>query len=159
MVDSREEAERLAAAVRYPPLGFRGLAGSVRAARYGRERDYAKTAAAQTCLMVQIESPRAVEAAAEIAAVDGVDALFVGPGDLSAGMGRLGEPRHPEVAAAIARVLEAGASAGKPVGTFGLDAEDALHRFEQGFRFVSVATDSRLVLTGAEAALARVRGG
>ena len=159
MVDSREEAERLAAAVRYPPLGFRGLAGSVRAAAYGRDVDYARQAAAQTCLMVQIESPRAVDAAAEIAAVDGVDALFVGPGDLSAGMGHLGDPRHPEVAAAIARVLAAGAAAGKPVGIFALDADDALRRFDEGFRFVSVATDSHLVRVGAEAALARVRGG
>jgi len=157
MVESREEAERLGGACRYAPQGYRGLAGGVRASAYGRDRDYLQNASARTWLGVQIESPAGVAAAVEIAAVDGVDALFVGPADLSAAMGCFGQPDHPDVKAAIARVVEVCQAAGKPVGTFGMSIEDARRRFDEGFRFVSVATDMRLLVQGAAAALRDVR--
>ncbi|HEY8574328.1 HpcH/HpaI aldolase/citrate lyase family protein [Phenylobacterium sp.] len=158
MVESAEQARQLVGATRYPPAGFRGVAGVSRASAYGRDRDYQGAAAQRTCVVVQIESVPAVEAAGEIAAVDGVDALFVGPADLSAGMGLLGQPRHADVEAAVRRVLEAASAAGKPVGTFGLSPEDAGARFAEGFRFVSVATDVRLLVQGAVSFLKIARG-
>lgn len=158
MVDSRAQAQALVAAMRYAPAGIRGLAGAVRASDYGRDRDYVRNAATGVALVVQIESRAAIDACAEIAAVDGVDALLVGPGDLAASLGRPGEPRHPDVQAAVGRVLEAGRAAGKAVGTFGLTPQDAAARFAEGFRFVSAATDVALLVRGAEAALAQARG-
>lgn len=158
MVESADQARGLVAAMRYPPGGFRGVAGVSRASSYGRDRDYQGQAAERVGLVVQIESLAAVEAAGEIAQVDGVNALFVGPADLSAGMGLLGQPRHPDVDAQVRRVLDAAAAAGKPVGTFGLSPEDAARRFQEGFAFVSVATDIRLLVHGADSFLKTARG-
>lgn len=159
MVEDADQARALVAAMRYPPAGIRGVSSASRAAGYGRDKAYPAEAAERVALVVQIESPAAVDAVAEIAAVEGVDALFVGPSDLSAGMGLLGQPRHADVEASVRRVLDAAAAAGKPVGTFGFSGEDAKRCFDQGFRFVSITTDVRLLVAGAEAALAGARRG
>src|SRR5690349_8429308 len=104
-VQSAEEARRAVAATRYPPDGIRGVAVATRANRYGRVPDYPKRAAEEICILVQVETRRAVQEIEAIAAVDGVDGIFIGPSDLAADMGHLGNSQHPEVQDAI---LEAG---------------------------------------------------
>lgn len=158
MVETVDQARALVAATRYPPAGIRGVAGVTRASGYGREAGYLADAADRVCLLVQVESPAALEHADAIAAVEGVDGLFAGPGDLAAGLGVLGQPRHPDVDAAVARVLAAATAAGKPAGTFGLTPQDAAARFAEGFRFVSAFADVRLLVKETETYLAAARG-
>src|SRR5437016_2046824 len=100
-VQTIEEARAAVAATRYPPAGIRGVAVSHRASRYGRLRDYLKRSGEEICLLVQIETRVALQSIEAIAAVEGVDGLFIGPSDLAAALGHLGEPNHPEVRAAI----------------------------------------------------------
>lgn len=152
-VDDVRQAQLIVEATRYPPHGSRGVAGSNRGADYGRDRSYLKDANDRVCLILQIESASGVRNAKQIALAEGVDALFVGPADLSADLGRLGEPNHPEVQEAISSVVQSCKAAGKPVGVFGASPEDAAERLSQGFDFVSVASDVRLLVHGAQQAL------
>ena len=115
-VESADEAQRAVAATRYPPAGVRGVSVSQRSNRYGSVADYFKVVNDNIAVMLQIESRAGVAAAAAIVAVDGVDGLFIGPSDLAAGYGHLGNPTHPEVQAAMAAVFAAAKAAGKPVG-------------------------------------------
>jgi len=161
MVGSADEARRAVAAMRYPQQGnggARGVAGIVRAARYGLAADYVRTANESACTIVQIESAAAVEAAEEIAAVDGVDALFVGPADLAASLGHLGDSRHPQVQQAIDRVAAAARSRRKAAGIFAGSAAEARDYAARGFSLVSVAADVVWLLAGARQALATARG-
>lgn len=161
MVGSADEARRAVAAMRYPQQGnggARGVAGIVRAARYGLAADYVRTANTAACTIVQIESAAGVEAAGEIAAVDGVDALFVGPADLAASLGHLGDSLHPDVQAAIDRVAAAAASRGKAAGIFAASAAEARDYAARGFGLVSLAADIVWLLAGARQALAAARG-
>jgi 2-dehydro-3-deoxyglucarate aldolase len=161
MVGSADEARRAVAAMRYPQQGnggARGVAGIVRAARYGLAADYVRTANESACTIVQIESAAAVEAAEEIAAVDGVDALFVGPADLAASLGHLGDSRHPQVQQAIDRVAAAAKRQGKAAGIFAGSAAEARDYAARGFSLVSVAADVVWLLAGARQALATARG-
>jgi 2-keto-3-deoxy-L-rhamnonate aldolase RhmA len=96
-VQNAEEARRAVASTRYPPDGIRGFASASRASRFGRVKDYYARAAEETCVLVQIETREALGNLEEIANVPGVDGVFIGPGDLSADMGFLGQPGHPEV--------------------------------------------------------------
>ncbi len=108
MVSSATEAEAVVAAVRYPPRGRRGVGSALaRSARWNRVEGYLTDADAHTSVIVQIETVAGVEAAAEIAAVDGIDGVFVGPSDLAASMGVLGQQGHPDVVAAVLRTFEA----------------------------------------------------
>jgi 4-hydroxy-2-oxoheptanedioate aldolase len=158
MVDSAAQARQLVAATRFPPHGIRGVASATsRASGFGRDRDYLSQAHERTGLIVQIESRRGLEAVAEIAAVDGVDGLFIGPADLAASLGHLGDPRHPAVQAAIDHALGAITAAHKPAGIFALDSEDAERRMEQGFAFISVGTDVGLLAQGARQLHSRLR--
>src|ERR1700712_4200230 len=104
-IESAEEAARAVAATRYPPQGFRGVSVSQRGNRYGTVPGYFEGVNEQICVMLQIESRKGVAAAAEIAAVSGVDVLFIGPSDLAAGWGHFGNPAHPEVQDAMAQVF------------------------------------------------------
>ena len=119
-VQNVEEAKRAVAATRYPPLGIRGVSVTPRANDYGRVRDYHKNAHLDTCVLVQVETRTALKEIESIAAVDGVDGIFVGPSDLAADFGHLGNPRHPDVQAAIkdaaARIRAAGKGAGMLTG-------------------------------------------
>ncbi len=115
-VESAEEARSAVSATRYPPQGIRGVAVSQRSNRYGSIPDYLKSINDHICVMVQIESLAGVAAVKEIAAIDGVDSIFVGPSDLAAALGHLGNPSHPEVQAVIAKVFADVKAAGKPVG-------------------------------------------
>src|SRR4029453_18898847 len=100
-VQSVAEARNAVAATRYPPDGVRGVSGLTRATRFGRAEGYAKRAAEELCLLVQIETGDALADLEAIAAVDGVDGIFIGPADLSASLGYVGEPGHPQVVAAV----------------------------------------------------------
>ncbi len=106
LVESAEEAAALVRAVRYPTAGMRGVAGAHRAARFGRVKDYARRADAEICLLLQIETLAGLGRLEEIAAVEGVDGIFIGPSDLSAALGYLGEPLHPEVRKVILETIK-----------------------------------------------------
>jgi len=141
-VQSASEARAAVAATRYPPAGMRGIAGTSRATDYGRRRDYAARVGNEVCVIVQIETTEAITAAFEIAAVDGVDGVFIGPNDLAANMGALGMIGAPPVAAAIATGLQAIRGAGKAAGILDFAPSSARARFADGFGFIAVGGDA-----------------
>ena len=140
-VESAAEARRAVAATRYPPAGVRGVSVSQRSNRYGSVPDYLKLINDNIAVMVQIESRAGVEAAASIAATDGIDGLFVGPSDLAASFGQLGNANHPEVQEAMARVYAAAKAAGKAIGTLAPVEADARRYMQMGATFVAVGSD------------------
>lgn len=149
MVDSAEQARRIVAATRFPPVGVRGVASATsRASRFGAQAGYLHAQEDHVGVVIQIETRAGLESVDEIARVAGVDALFIGPADLSAALGHLGDPRHPDVTSAIDDAFATITSAGKPAGIFALDPEDARARLAQGFAFVSVGTDIGLLAAG-----------
>ncbi|MDD2882283.1 MAG: 2-dehydro-3-deoxyglucarate aldolase [Rhodoferax sp.] len=150
-VESVEEASKAVAATRYPPQGMRGVSVSQRSNRYGTVADYFKGANDQMCVMVQIESNAGVAAARDIAALDGVDCLFVGPSDLAAGMGHLGNANHPDVQAAIAAVFADAKAAGKPSGILAPVEADARKYMAMGATFVAVGSDLGAFRTATQA--------
>ncbi len=159
MVDSPEQAAAIVAATRFPPHGVRGVASATsRASGFGAEADYVARAHERTGVIVQVESRAALQSIDAIAATSGVDGLFIGPADLAASLGHLGDPRHPEVAVAIDAAFAAITRAGKPAGIFALDEEDACRRLDGGFAFVSVGTDVGLLAKGARGLAERIRG-
>ncbi|MFT4214850.1 MAG: HpcH/HpaI aldolase/citrate lyase family protein [Microbacterium sp.] len=156
MVSSADEARAVVEAVRYPPRGRRGVGSALaRSARWNRVDDYLANADSHTSLTVQIETADAVSAAAEIAAVDGIDAVFVGPSDLAASMGLLGQQSHPEVAAAVLRTFAAVREAGKPVGVNAFDPVVAQSYIDAGVDFIAVGADVALLARSSEALAAR----
>ena len=140
-VESADEALQAVGATRYPPQGVRGVSVSQRSNRYGTVADYFKSINDHICVMVQIESRAGVAAAREIAAVDGVDCIFVGPSDLAAALGHLGHAGHPEVQQAIAAVFADAKACGKPVGILAPVDADARRYIEMGATFVGVGSD------------------
>jgi len=150
-VESAEEAARAVAATRYPPLGFRGISVSQRSNRYGTVPDYFTQINEHICVMVQIESRKGVAAAAEIAATTGVDGIFVGPSDLAAGYGHLGQPNHPDVQAAMAQVFDAAKASGKAIGILAPIEADARRYLELGATFVAVGSDLGVFRSGTQA--------
>ena len=142
MVDSEDQAKGAVAAVRYPPLGKRGVGSALgRSARWNRVENYLADADSHVSLYVQVESVAGVAAAASIAAVDGIDGVFVGPSDLAASMGLIGQQTHPDVIDAVARTFVAVLGAGKPVGVNAFDQALAQRYVEAGASFVLVAAD------------------
>ena len=140
-VENAEEAARAVASTRYPPQGIRGVSVAQRSNRYGTVPGYFQGINEQISVIVQIESRAGVAAAAEIAAVDGVDCVFIGPSDLAAGYGQLGHPLHPEVQAAMAEIFAACKAAGKAVGILAPVEADARRYIEMGATFVAVGSD------------------
>lgn len=152
MVSSAEEARAAVEAVRCPPHGRRGVGSALaRAARWNRVDGYLADADTHVSLFVQIETVQGVDAAADIAGVDGIDGVFVGPSDLSASMGLLGQQDHPDVVAAVHRAFEAVGSAGKPVGVNAFDPALARSYLEAGASFVLVGADVALLARGSGA--------
>lgn len=142
MVESAEQAEALVRATRYPPGGIRGVGGSLaRASQWMRVPDYLHTADDQMCVVCQVESSAGVRAAFDIASVDGVDAVFVGPSDLAAALGHLGDPGHPEVQAAIADAFDAIGGAGRPIGVFAVTIPDVARYRELGATLIAAGSD------------------
>lgn len=140
-IESGDDAEYAVAATRYPPAGVRGVAGMTRASSYGTEPDYFKQVNDHIGVILQIESRAGVEAVEDIVAVDGVDAIFIGPSDLSAAYGYLGQPQHPEVQEAIAHVRKVVSAAGKAMGILAVVPDEAAVYIKQGFSFVGVGVD------------------
>ncbi|ONF43422.1 2-dehydro-3-deoxyglucarate aldolase [Marinobacter lutaoensis] len=158
MVESEEQAKALVRAMRYPPYGIRGVGGGLaRATVWDGVENYLETAHQEQCLVVQIESPTGVEHVETIAATEGVDALFVGPADLSLGMGHPNNPNHPEVQAAIARVLKAAQANGKACGILAPRLEDARRYEAQGFRFIAIGIDISFLKQAAQQKLQAYR--
>lgn len=156
MVSSADEARAAVEAVRYPPRGRRGVGSALaRSARWNRIDDYLANADDHVSLFVQIETVAGVEAAAEIAAVEGVDGVFVGPSDLAASMGVLGAQTHPDVVAAVLRAFDAVRAVGKPVGVNAFDPGAAQAYIDAGASFVLVGADVALLARGSEALAAR----
>ncbi|WP_372070050.1 HpcH/HpaI aldolase/citrate lyase family protein (plasmid) [Tistrella mobilis] len=158
-VQSAEEAAAAVLASRYPPHGVRGVAGATRASRYGQTEDYFAVANQEICVLVQVETGEALGRLEEIATVDGVDGVFIGPSDLAASMGHLGRPGHPEVQAALKDAAARIAATGKAPGILATNAADARRYVDWGYRFVAAGVDVGVLMAGAKAMLAEVRGG
>lgn len=158
MVSSVAAAEALAREARYPPRGARGYAAPIlRASRYGAHADYAAWAHEELLLIAQIEQAEAVEAAPGIAAVEGIDMLFVGPNDLAGSMGLLERLDHPDLLAAVARVGEAARAAGTLLGTVPHGTRDAAALFADGHALCACTSDIGLLRAGAVDALLAAR--
>jgi 2-keto-3-deoxy-L-rhamnonate aldolase RhmA len=158
-VQNAEEARQAVAATRYPPNGVRGMSGMSRASRFGTVPNYLKNADGTMGVIVQLETPQALSQLEAIAAVNGVDALFIGPADLSASMGHVGQFTHPEVMTAMSDAARRCKAAGMPIGSLGSTPEVAVQYRAMGYDFVSVASDMGLLMRGAQAALQSLRVG
>lgn len=159
MVETAEQASRIVAATRYAPLGVRGLASALaRASRWNAVERYAERADAEICVLVQVESTVGLAHLAAIAAVDGVDGVFFGPADLSASMGHLGQPQHPEVLAAIDAGIATVRRAGKAPGIL-VEPERARRYLDAGALFVAVGLDTMLLAQAARDLAASFRPG
>ena len=150
-VQNAEEARKAVAACQYPPAGIRGITTSGRGARYGRVGDYLKKADAEICLLVQVETGQALAGLEAITATDGVDGVFIGPSDLSASLGHIGNPLHPEVQAAIKDAARRVNAVGKAAGILTANEADARRYIEWGYRFVAVGSDLGLLAKNADA--------
>jgi 4-hydroxy-2-oxoheptanedioate aldolase len=152
MVETAEQARMLVSATRYPPEGMRGVGSSIaRSSRWNRYSDYMKVADQEVCLIVQVETRRGLVNLDEIAAVEGVDGVFLGPADLSAALGHRGNAAHPEVRGAMEDAVARIAHANKPSGTLFADEAQVRHWLAQGCTFVAVGADAALFARSMEA--------
>jgi 2-dehydro-3-deoxyglucarate aldolase len=156
-VESAQEAQRAVSATRYPPAGIRGVSVAHRSNRYGTLPDYFTTVNDQICVLVQIESSVGMENLDEICAVEGVDGIFIGPSDLAASLGYLGNPNHADVQQAIGSILARAAQHGRAVGILATVEADARRYLEQGARFVAVGSDQGLLRSATQALRDRFR--
>lgn len=158
MVETAEQAAELVAAMHYPPRGKRGVGTALaRAARWNQVEDYFARADDEMCLLVQVESVRALHNLDAILAVDGVDGVFIGPADLAASMGYLGNPAHPEVKAAVEDALQRIRAAGKAAGTLATNKPLAKHYEDCGAQFVALGVDTQVLANTAKSLLERHR--
>jgi 4-hydroxy-2-oxoheptanedioate aldolase len=156
-VQTAADAVRAVQSTRYPPHGNRGVSGSSRAAGYGMIPSYLARAAAEICVLVQIETAEGLGNLEAIGAVEGIDGVFIGPADLAASLGHLGNPGHPEVQAAIADALARLTAIGKPAGFLTVDEADAQRRLDAGFAFVAVGSDVNIMARNAAALRSRIK--
>jgi len=157
MINSIEEAQNAVAATRYPPNGNRGFAGATRATKFGRITNYAGSVDAQTAVILQIETQRALDIAEDIAAIDGVSGIFFGPADIAADIGYLGQPSHADVWAQIMPVAKTLIAKGVPVGTVVTDLDFAVKLLDEGFAYVACGIDSLILAKGVDDALHYVK--
>lgn len=158
MVDTPEQAKALVEATRYPPHGIRGVGGGLtRATRWDAIADYQARAHEELCLIVQVESRRGIENVEAIAAVEGIDGVFVGPADLSTSVGRAGQPNHEEVQRMIRHAFDSIKAAGKAAGILAPAEADAKRYAEWGFDFIAVGIDISLMRQAALETLARYK--
>jgi 4-hydroxy-2-oxoheptanedioate aldolase len=150
-VQNAEEAKRAVASTLYPPAGIRGVAVATRAGRYGRTPGYLTKANAEICVLVQVETKTALDALEAIAKVDGVDGVFIGPSDLAASFGHLGNPQHPDVQKAIQDAVTRLKKLGKPAGILTSNEEEARRYIGWGYVFVAVGADIGLLRLSADA--------
>jgi 4-hydroxy-2-oxoheptanedioate aldolase len=154
-VQNPDEARAAVAATRYPPAGVRGVAGTTRATRFGRIKDYAKRAHEELCVLVQVETQEALKHIEAIATVDGVDGIFIGPGDLHASMGYAGEVANPAVLPLIEDALRRIRRTGKAPGILVGDEQLAKRCIEAGSLFTAVGVDVAILVRGAQQLAAR----
>lgn len=153
-----EEAKTAVSYVRFPTAGQRGVAGLSRASRFGRVKNYFPEADGEICLLLQLESEEALKNIEAIAAIDGVDGLFIGPADLHASVGRLGEVSHEKVVPMIDDAIRRIAKAGKAPGILMANEELARHWLKLGATFVAVGADVGILARGADALAAKYKG-
>lgn len=158
-VQNAAEAAQAVSAVRYPPHGTRGVAGITRASRFGLIPDYTRRADAEICLLVQVETAQALANIEEIAAVDGVDGIFIGPADLAASMGHPGNPDHPEVQDAVLDGIRRITAAGQPAGLLSLNPDLLERAVAAGSVFTAVDVDQAILLRGARALAQKWKAG
>lgn len=156
-VQNAAEAEAAVAAMRFPPEGIRGVAGVTRASRFGRIPNYHRRAHEELCLLVQIETREGLDNLEAIAKVDGVDGLFIGPADLAAGLGHLGDLGHPEVQSAIEDAIRRIKACGRAPGILTPDEKLARRYIELGTVFTAVGLDAVILARGAEALAAKFK--
>ncbi len=156
-IQTAEEARNAVAYTRYPPHGVRGYAGAPRASNYGRIKDYAHNNAKELCLLLQVETLQGLENLEAIANVDGVDGVFIGPGDLSAALGHLGNPKHPDVLKVIDEAIARIKACGKAPGILTGDEALAKHYVAQGCLFVAVGADQNVLRDSATALLQKFK--
>ena len=160
MVDSAEQARQLVQALRYPPAGTRGLGTSLaRAAHWNQIPGYLERANDEICLIVQVETTSAMANLEAILDVEGVDGVFIGPSDLAASMGHIGNAGHPEVVAAINRGLEIIVASGRHAGLFCPNPELAADYVKRGARFLGVGVDTLILAEGARRLARHFRSG
>jgi 4-hydroxy-2-oxoheptanedioate aldolase len=158
-VQNADEARAAVAATRYPPDGIRGITGSGRASRYGRVKDYLKNAGSEICVLVQVETRSALDQIEAIASVEGVDGVFIGPNDLSASFGQIGNWGHPEVQAALEDAVKRLEKIGKPAGILTPNEEEAKRFIQWGYTFVAVGSDIGLLAKNADGLAKRFKSG
>jgi 4-hydroxy-2-oxoheptanedioate aldolase len=156
-VQDAEEARRAVAAVRYPTSGIRGVAAAARASRYGRVPDYLKKADGEICLLVQVETRQALDQIEAIAGTEGVDGVFIGPSDLSASFGHIGNPQHPEMQKLLQDSVTRLKAVGKPAGILTTNEDEARRYIGWGYTFVAVGSDVGLLARGADALAKRFK--
>lgn len=150
MIETAEQAARVVAATRYPPVGLRGVGSALaRASRWNQIEGYLNKAHTELCVLVQVESAKALENLDAIAAVDGIDGVFFGPADLSASLGHIGKPGEPVVQQAIAQGIAAVRRAGKAAGILSADPTLARRYLDMGALFVAVGVDTTLLVRAA----------
>jgi 2-keto-3-deoxy-L-rhamnonate aldolase RhmA len=156
-VQNKQEAEAAVSYTRYPPLGVRGVSVAHRANRFGRIQGYHAKAHKNMCVIVQVETVEAIKNLPEILTVAGVDAVFIGPSDLAASMGHLGNNSHPDVQKTIDSARKTAMEAGKAIGILATVEEDARRYFNDGFTFIAVSSDMGLVAAGSSAVREKYR--
>ena len=154
-IQSAEEARAAVRAVRYPPEGIRGVAGMTRASRYGAIEGYTANANTEICLILQVETRAALDALEDIAMVEGVDGIFIGPAGLAASLGHPGNPGHPEVVTAIEGAISRLRAIGKPSGILTLDEGFARRCMALGTTFTAIGVDLATLVDGMKALRAR----
>ena len=156
-VQTADEAESAVAAIRYPTRGVRGVASTTRAAQYARIPDYFRRAEEELCLLVQVETRQGLDNLEAIARVPGVDGVFIGPADLAAGLGHLGEQMHPEVQTAIEDAIKRTRACGKPAGILTPDEATARKYMSWGSVFTAVGLDIAILARETEKLAAKFK--
>ena len=156
-VSTPAEAKSAVSYTRYPPAGVRGVAGTTRATRFGRVKDYAKRAHEELCVLVQVETQAAVDNIEAICGIDGVDGVFIGPADLHASMGYTGEIANPKVKPVIDDAIRRIRKCGRAPGILTPNEADARHWLECGALYVAVGADVGILARGADALAAKFK--
>jgi len=150
-VQNVAEAKAAVASTRYPPDGIRGVSVASRASRYGRTPGYLTKANAEICVLVQVETRASLDQIEAIAKVDGIDGVFIGPSDLAASLGHLGNPQHADVQAAMKNAVERLTAIGMPAGILTGNEDEARRYIDWGYLFVAVGSDVGLLAKNADA--------
>ncbi len=157
-VQNEDEAARAVGATRYPPGGHRGIAAMSRASRFGTVPNFIVGANDHVGVVVQLETAAALERLEAIAAVPGIDALFIGPADLSASIGRVGQLMHADVIDAMTDAARRAKALGMPIGSLGGTPEAAARYLSMGYDYVAIGSDLGHLMQRTQAVLAEVRG-